>query len=213
MSFRILCAALFLALALPASADETKPVEDEGRDDAKTETTESEFVKATTGDKVPEKTTYTNEDLERLFGPPPEREPEPEVEASEDEEGEGESRPRPRTRPVRAKRGDGESAEAEGDGDPMAWIEERRAEEAERRERVAEAEAKVREARERVARLEQTRLRVSNPYLGIAPEPPEGVSDWNALDNKERLARTVELLDKARQDLRDAEAALADASP
>jgi hypothetical protein len=231
MSFRTACAVLLLVIAAPAHAfadDERKPADRKSEDTAKDGEKEdgaedSVFVQATSGDKTPRKaaytnedleqkpgqTTYTNEDLEKRFGPPPERNAEA---ANSSEEGGSGSVVRPPRRPLRARseasKEEG-AAEAQPSDDPMAWIEQQKQEAAKSQERRAELETKVAQARKLVADLEQTRLRVSNPLLGLAPQAPAGETDWDALDNKQRLARTNERLAEAREALAKAEAALA----
>jgi len=210
-------AALLLVAAPPVAAAETARAVPKKSGKSKADNKPggaaegSVFSQATSGDKEPKKDTYTNEDLQRLFGAPP-----PDSTADDGRSGSVDSRSdtpsaRDGQQDERADTGtDGAGSEQERE-DPLAWIEKRRQAEAEQRGRIVELEKKVAAARERIGELEQTRLRVSNPYLGLAPKAPEGEADWDTLDNKKRLERTTERLEKAREDLAQAEADLAQA--
>jgi hypothetical protein len=144
------------------------------------------FLKAARGkagepaqDKV-----YGNDDLERLFGPPPPVEEEAAAEPAPAAEG---------------------AAPAPQPGDPLAEIEDQRKQALERAAAAAEAEKKVTELRDRLASLERAKIAVHNPLLA-RPEAPEGHADeWEKMSGTERATLIDSLIDATRRELEQLE--------
>jgi len=80
----------------------------------------------------------------------------------------------------------------------------------ERNRTAAEAERAAADARERVKQLEQRILALKNPYMARPKIPDEEKSDWDAMGTRERIAKSEEALQQAREDLKAAEKALAE---
>ncbi len=140
---------------------------------------------------------YTNEDLERMFGPSTASDKKREEEPARAEES-------------RAPLG-GAGAEARqaAERDPLGAIEEERAREADRNLRLAKAEREVAEAAARVKELEKRALAVRNPFLPRPELPPEEAEAWKGLSNEQRLERIEAALAEARKKLEEARARLA----
>jgi len=137
-----------------------------------------------------EATTYTNEDLERMFGP---------TEAAPAGEAAAEKGRAP------AHKGGVATPDA------LATIADEVAREEMRKKLTAEAQAEIAAKTAEVKKLEQRILRIKNPLL---PRPeadmtPEEIGEWNGLSATERVAATEERLQKARAELSEAEAKLA----
>jgi hypothetical protein len=168
----------------PQSADETS----EG---SKSETKGSA---AQEQPKKEEPATYTNEDLERMFGPP---------------------EPAPSKEPAVEK----DKAQAPKGGaalpDPLATIKDDAAREEMRKKLTAEAQSEIAAKTAEIKKLEQRVLRIKNPLL---PRPeadmtPEELAEWNGLDSATRVKATEERLEKARAELSEAEARLEKLAP
>jgi len=135
---------------------------------------------------------YTNEDLERMFGP---------------STGSGATPPSSAT----AQPGQPAAARPEDEkpSDPLKAIEDEQAREADRKLRIAEAERAVAEAEARVKELEKRALALRNPFLPRPELPPEEAEAWKGLNNEERLERTEAALEEAKKALEEARARLA----
>lgn len=138
---------------------------------------------------------YTNEDLERMFGP-----------SGASKQSEGEAKPQPSSA---AREGARPEAPRVPRRDPLEAIEEEQAREADRGLRLAEAEREVAEAAARVKELEKRALAIRNPFLPRPELPPEEAEAWKGLSNEQRLERTEAALAEARRKLEEARARLA----
>ncbi len=138
---------------------------------------------------------YSNEDLVKLFGAPPE-EPGAEGEAP-DAESRGAESPGA-TPPPGAEEGP----------DPLTKLfdDQRRAQE--HAAQVAAAETKVAEARQRIGDLEKRMLAVKNPLLARPAAPQDKAEEWKHSDGAERVKRTESELEQAQAALARAEAEL-----
>ncbi len=128
---------------------------------------------------------YTNEDLERLFGPAPP--PRKETEA-----------------PV------GKPGESVPGTEALKQIQEEQAREVTRERLRSEAGKRVETAQARVRRLEDRLLRLRNPFL---PRPEADMTEeeleaWKGLDSAARVRLTEKELEEARRELEKAQQAL-----
>jgi hypothetical protein len=151
---------------------------------------ENPFLKAARGkggEPTPgEDKVFGNDDLERLFGPPPPVEQETAAEPVPAGEG---ATPPPAPAP----------------GDALAEIEEQRKQAAERAAAAAEAEKKVSELRDRLASLERAKIAVHNPLLA-RPEAPEGHGEeWERMNGTERATLIDSLIEATRRELEQVE--------
>ena len=112
--------------------------------------------------------TYTNEDLERMFGPPP-----PATPAASNEE-----------------KATVERSGAEIETDALTRLFEEQARRKARDMEIAQVERKVAEAGAKIGRLEQLRLRSRNPFLPRPELTPE--------QQQEELEKARKTLDEAR---------------
>jgi hypothetical protein len=161
----------------------------------------SPFLKATTGDRLPETDkTYTNEDLERLFGPSPA--PAPEV-ASPEGMVEGAAPPEGAGTPA-VPPAEGATGGSGASGSPLDELEAMHKREAERQEQMTRAEKKVADIESRIAELEKRARSVSNPFLPRTEPPKEGREEWDKMTGEERAARTQEEITAAREELEQA---------
>jgi hypothetical protein len=192
----LLAIPLFAAGALAAeSKDKAKPKDCTGLTEAQRkaagcEEPENPFLKAArgkAGEPVQDKV-YGNDDLERLFGPPPAAEQAP---AAEPEPGTESAPPVPPPDP----------------GNVLAEIEEQRKQAEERAAVAAEAEKKITDLRDRLASLERAKIAVHNPLLA-RPEAPEGhAAEWDKMSGTERVTLLDSLIDATRRELEQAEQA------
>lgn len=133
---------------------------------------------------------YTNDDLERLFGPAP-----AEVPASQDA--------------VSAAPGIAPAAEKPtAEADPLAQMEADRAGASDRQKQIEDAERAVNAAKERVTALEKRLLAVKNPLLARPAPPEERAEEWAAMNNVQRLSQSEAELSQAREQLVEAEGKL-----
>lgn len=199
----VACAAL-VAVPLRAGAPEESDAKAQGQQAGK----ESELVKAAnaakkkaeaktyTNDDLEEgespKLTYTNEDLARMFGP------------SRDESTE-------------ASPGSSGSAAASGSDDsnydPLAAMEKEKQENADREKRITEAESTLAAAQAKLKNLEVELLATRNPF-SARPQLSEEEKEHRATAGEsaaERNARVQKAVEKARAEVAEAEAALAQA--
>jgi hypothetical protein len=142
---------------------------------------------------------YTNEDLKKLVG---------ETDAGEQtdlppEEYTGDQEPVMEIKVVEPE------PAKESVPDPVSLMKEQQAQVEERNRLVAEAEKAVADARARVTQLEKRLLAMRNPFAARPEIPDEEKADWNSLGTRERVEKSEEDLQQAREDLKAAEQALA----
>jgi len=187
----LVAGALSPAVCGPQSADESDKSDGASAEGSSTAGSSKSESEETAPEKEPkgEKTTYTNEDLERMFGPAPD------APAKDAAAGQGKAP---------APKGGAQTP------DPLATIADEVAREEMRKKLTAEAQAEIAAKTAEVKKLEQRILRIKNPLL---PRPeadmtPEEIGEWNGLSATERVAATEERLKKARAELSEAEAKL-----
>jgi hypothetical protein len=134
---------------------------------------------------VKEGQVFTNEDLDKLFGPPPESAPA--------EEGAVPAPPTAESAPVPAPK-----AEKKAAADPAA-----------KQAAIEKLEKKITELRESIPALEKRALAIHNPLLAPPQPPDDDRESWDAADSQQRLERTQTELKDARESLEEAEAELA----
>jgi hypothetical protein len=142
---------------------------------------------------------YTNDDLEKMFGPSRvEEAPAGDIEQQAAAAAAGTEPPPP---------GGMQQIEPAPDAVREVLDEERR--EQQNSERIAQAEAKLVAAQEAVSQLERDIQAMRNPYLP-KPKAPEGTSEdeWAAMAVPARLANTEKRLEQARVNLGRAQAEL-----
>lgn len=199
MRSRLSAPAFFLVLLLAlapccaAAGEEKASGGGEGERRASEPEREPARSKKTKAEAVP---LYTNEDLERMFGPSGASE------AKKEETGRAE----PSRAPGGGARPEGPEAARR---DPLEAIEQEQAREADRSLRLAKAEREVAEAAARVKELEKRALAIRNPFLPRPELPPEEAEAWKGLSNEQRLERTEAALAQARKKLEEARARLA----
>jgi hypothetical protein len=191
MSARGSSAAFILALLATAVFAFSGPLAIADEPEKEKETAESETEKeagAGTAEKEGEPVrTYTNADLERLFGPPQA----PREEQGKDEEaGAAPGAPKP--------------------PDALAAMNDAQARGRMKEMQAAEVEKVIAEKEARIAMLEQRVLRIRNPLL---PRPendltPEERKEWEGLTAPQRVELTEKQLDQVRKELAEAEARL-----
>ena len=163
------------------------------------ETQRSPYDRVATG-KPPQRDetvkVYTNSDLEKLFG----------IVAEEDREAgaadDADERPTPATNRRPAKSSD----------DALKWLQERRAQQAASATAMQEAQSELAKARERLANLEKQLMAVRNPFSArpqLTEEEKEQRRNQPESAN-ERYKRTEALVEEAREEVRAAEAKLAE---
>lgn len=135
---------------------------------------------------------YTNADLEKMF----------DIVAEEDRE-------QPAATPAPAE--GSEKAEPKSETDPLTWLRQRQGAQREHRKAVSEAEAALNAARAQLANLERQLLAARNPFSArpeLSDEEKATRRDSGETAAK-RYERTQELVEKAREEIRVAEAELA----
>jgi hypothetical protein len=146
---------------------------------------------ATAERKRPKAEVYTNDDLERLFGPAPAEVPSAAEAAA--------------VTPIATPPATATSATTQ---DPLAQMEEARRATTERQQQIEEGERALTTAKERVTALEKRVLAVKNPFMARPTTPEENTEEWAGMNNVQRLSRSEEELNQARQQLEEAEAKL-----
>jgi hypothetical protein len=163
----------------------------------KTATTPQSPYAAAAGKKAEAGATlsFSNDDLESMYG-----KPEP-------------AAPAPTPAKAASKPTDGAKTDRAKTADPLAAMEDAKAREAERRQRVADATTALESARAEVARLEKQVLAIKNPFSARAElSDEEKAKRFEGQESASaRLARTEKMLDEARQRLAEAERGLAEA--
>jgi hypothetical protein len=144
---------------------------------------------------------YTNDDLNKLFG---------EAEAGEQtalplEEYMGEEQ-----EPVMEIKVVEPEPAKESVPDPVNLMEQQQAQVEERSRLAAEAEQAVADARARVTQLEKRLLALRNPFSARPEIPEDEKSEWDSMGTSERVTKSEEELQQAREDLTAAEKALAE---
>ncbi len=155
--------------------------ESENKRDSKSE---DDAMKADS-DSAGETRTYTNADLERMFGPPPDAK-------AHDADGDKDDGAKP-----------GAKKDDTGLPDALDAIEDAQARERMRKRMIAATETEITKRQAEVKRLERRILQIRNPLL---PRPeagmtPEEVQQWQGLSATERVALAGKELDQARADL------------
>ncbi|HKQ62868.1 MAG TPA: hypothetical protein VJS92_16365 [Candidatus Polarisedimenticolaceae bacterium] len=167
---------LIAAADKPAKKPESKPAEQQMSPlDAAAKASRARTKKALA---------YGNEDLVRMYGEP---KAEPEQAAA----------------PVPAPPGaeGAKPATADPTADPLAWLEQRKAKQAERGTTVQQAQAEVTRLEQKVAGLEKRILAVKNPLLAPPQAPEDDDGSWAKQGNGDRLKRSEDELAAARQEL------------
>ena len=156
---------------------------------SKTDTVRSPYVQAATKrPKRPGTKTYSNEDLERMFGGGVPRAATPVAEGSP-----------------------GPAGTADGAKSPLEQVLEQERLAEERRRQIVAGEKKVAEARQRIVDLERRTLALKNPLWGARPAPPEeGREEWDQMDGRQRVNQADAQVEAARQDLALAQRELAE---
>jgi hypothetical protein len=176
--------ALLGVLAVAAAGPSSFAGDPESGKGSKAEAAEAEEKKPDGDSK-----TYTNADLERLFGPSPD----PKAESGDSTSKQG------------AKAAPDDDT---GLPDALDAMEDAQARERMRKKLLAETEAEIAAGQDGVKRLERRILQIKNPLL---PRPeasmtPDEVQQWKGLSATERIAMTQRDLDQARADLATSEA-------
>jgi hypothetical protein len=199
-----MCLVLTFAVASPATAAQSDERDSESGSEKGTEDTEESkpkvapFAQATggKGSTSPGKV-YTNEDLARLSGSepaPPSGAPASGASASETDSGAEQT---------------GASAPKE-EKSALDQLFERQALREEHKQQVTKAADRVAAAKERIADLEKRALAVKNPFLARPEAPEEGAEEWERGNGPQRLKQTEDQLEAARDELAEAERALAE---
>ncbi len=154
----------------------------------------SEFQRAAHGSRKVAPTAFTNDDLERMFGPPT-----------------PESKGEPVADPVETATATPEAASdvATPEKSPLDAMADQERARLQKERDLAAASAKVDELRKRVEDVEQRGRAVRNPLLPRPSVPKDQQGDWNQLGASDRAARTDAELAAAREELSKAEADLA----
>jgi hypothetical protein len=157
---------------------------------------ESPYAQATNNAKrkAPAKS-YTNADLERMFGPSGDTEKPPEEATPAEEEGGEEP-------------ADSAEKPAEEAPDPLKKLFEDEKKREEHEVKIGEATEKIAAAERRVADLERRALAISNPLLARPTAPEDGAEEWDAADSVERLEQNEAAIEAAREELEQARAEL-----
>lgn len=137
---------------------------------------------------------YTNSDLEKMFGIVAEADRESSAKESADAD--------PKSSEATTKK---------ADEDPLVWLKKRQEAAAARSVELAEAEKQVADARQRLADLERQKMAVRNPYAARPQlsEEEEKRRREGGESASARFERTEALVKAAREELRAAEAKLA----
>jgi len=176
---------------------------------------DSAKAKTKTGVATSEKLVFTNDDLERRYGPsrelpPPVAEETPAVispAATSGIEGAGAAVPDAAATGTDAAAAAGETAPPEPDA--LQQLSDGQAREAKHRTEVMAAQSKVDQAHERIAELEKRVLALRNPLLARPAPPEKEREEWDRADNEKRVERSIADLEGARNDLTAAEQELA----
>ena len=139
---------------------------------------------------------YTNSDLEKMFGIVAAEDREASAVAAEEAEGADAA-----AKPTQAKPAE----------DPLVWLKKRQEAAAARSVALAEAEKNVADARVRLAELEKQKMAVRNPYAArptLSEEEQQQRRDAGETA-AQRFERTESLVEAAREEVRAAEAKLA----
>ncbi len=186
-----LVAVLVGAMAPPARADDPpakkdEPAKENRKDDNKSDTAES--------------MSFTNDDLEQMFGPPSRSAVAPPVTKEDPESGEGDAKT---TEDGEGKTADKEDGKPEKPTDPLELMEYEKVRSAERQQTRADTEAEIQRLETRVKDLEDRILRIRNPLLKRprADMSPDELEGWNEKSNTDRLATTEAQLADIRGEL------------
>jgi len=178
--------ALALALIVPAAFAE-EPQQAPPKKDAKPKTAAASKPVAKPAPVAPaaDSATITNEDLERMFGPP-------------------DPAPAP---PVEAQPGAASTKESEA-YDPLKIMNEQDKKAAEKQTRIAAAEKAVTDAEANLKNLESRMLANKNPYLPRPTLTPEEQKAQEGLDNAQRVEANQKQIEEARAQIEKAKADL-----
>jgi hypothetical protein len=155
---------------------------------------------------------FTNEDLERRFGPPAAR---PAPAAGDSAGAAAEPDDKNGTRKADDKGDDKDDSKDEPvpdhEMDALEWMNKRKADEAERKKALAEAQEEVLDAEARVKQLQDRLLRIKNPLLARpqASMTDEEKTEWQGENGSARVAMTERQLEEAKTALEEARAELA----
>jgi hypothetical protein len=200
----VLLATLVLTTVAAMTAPAILAADQEKRDDAPAQTDENR------NQDSGEVLSFTNEDLERKYGPAPAK-PEPATGDTASAAAEPDDK--------KGTQNDDNKDDAKGEDkpvpdhemDPLEWMNKRKADEAERKKALAEAQEEVMDAEARVKQLEDRILRIKNPLLARpqATMTEEESAEWQGQNSTARIAMTESQLEEAKVALEEARAELA----